>query len=240
MHINKIIITNYKKFENKTFNFNKDINILVGDNDSGKSTILEAIEICFNCSYRGKPLGVDITTDLFNSNVTQKYFDSEKKEKHLPEIKIEIFIEGVPEYRGEHNTLGEDSQGISLTITFDDDLSEAYQEFVGCSEVINTIPKEFYKIHWVDFSGKKVKFMNKKVKCLFVDPTRLHPTYGRNQYISKIIKTTLSKDKQALLSLNYRQLKQLFNDQPQVVEINDQLDSDNTVTDKSLKIVADV
>jgi len=32
----------------------------------------------------------------------------------------------------------------------------------------------------------------------------------------------------------------LFNDQPQVSEINNQLDSDNTITDKSLKIVANV
>jgi len=112
VHINKIIITNYKKFEKDIFKFNDDINILVGDNDSGKSTILEAIEICFNCSYRGKPLTPDATTDLFNSNSVHKYFESNKEENYLPEIKIEIFISGVPEYRGEHNSLGEDSQGI--------------------------------------------------------------------------------------------------------------------------------
>ncbi|PCJ48292.1 MAG: ATP-dependent endonuclease [Gammaproteobacteria bacterium] len=240
MHINKIIITNYKKFEKDIFKFNDDINILVGDNDSGKSTILEAIEICFNCSYRGKPLTPDATTDLFNSNSVHKYFESNKEENYLPEIKIEIFISGVPEYRGEHNSLGEDSQGILIRIKFDDSLSDVYQEFVDCTEEINTIPKEFYKIEWLDFSGKKVKFMSKKMRCLFVDPASLHPTHGRNQYISKIVKTTLSKDKQALLNLNYRQLKQLFNNQPQVQEINKQLDSDDTITDKSLKIVADV
>ena len=69
---------------------------------------------------------------------------------------------------------------------------------------------------------------------------RLHPTYGTNQYISKIINTALPKEEQILLKLNYRQLKELFNEQPQVSEVNRLLDAKNVITDKSLKIVADI
>ena len=240
MYITKIIIKNFKKFFNATFEFDEYLNILVGDNDSGKSTILEAIEIGLNCSYRGKPLISELSTDLFNVETLQAYLKSDKSEQHLPEIRIELFLKGLPDYRGEHNSLGEDTHGISLKIKFDDELSPAYQEFAIDPDNIKTIPKEFYKIEWFDFTGKKIKYMNKKVSGLFVDPPRLHPTYGRNQYISKIINSTLPKEQQALLHLNYRQLKQLFNDQPQVLKINEQLDSDNTVTEKTLKIVADV
>ncbi|MDP8238931.1 MAG: AAA family ATPase [Candidatus Hatepunaea meridiana] len=240
MHITKLIISNFKMFENRTFDFNKDINILVGDNESGKSTILEAIEIGLNCSYRGKYLASEVTTDLFNIGAVGKYLESDKSASKLPEICIELFLDNLPEYRGENNSLGEDSHGISLKIVFDEELSTEYEELIKKPDDIKTIPAEFYKIEWLDFAWKKIKFMNKKVNGLFIDPARLHPTYGKNQYISKIIKTTLTKEQHALLNLNYRQLKEQFNDQPQVANINKQLDSDKVITEKDLQIVANV
>ncbi len=240
MYITKLKILNFKKFSDRLFDFNDDINILVGDNESGKSTILEAIEIGLNCSYRGKPLSSIITTDLFNTNAIKKYLESDKSKQHLPEICIELFLKDLPEYRGDNNSLGQNTDGISLKVKFDNELQPAYEEFVESSENIKTIPIEFYTIEWFDFSWNKIKYLNKKVKGLFVDPTKLHPTYGKNQYISKIINTTLPKDQQALLNLNYRQLKELFNEQPQVKDINKQLDADDIVTDKKLEIVANV
>ena len=51
MRINKLKITNFKKFKNREFEFNEDINIIVGDNESGKSTLLEALELCLNLNY---------------------------------------------------------------------------------------------------------------------------------------------------------------------------------------------
>ena len=46
MAIEKVIIQNFKKFKNPfEIKFNENINLLVGDNESGKSTILEAIHV---------------------------------------------------------------------------------------------------------------------------------------------------------------------------------------------------
>ncbi len=240
MHITKLKILNFKIFADRTFDFNEDINILVGDNESGKSTILEAIEIGFNHSYRNKPLYSELTPDLFNVEAVNKYLSSDKSAIHLPEICIELFLDGVPEYSGKNNSLDEDTHGVSLTIRFDKGLESVYEEFIQNTGNLKTIPVEFYKIEWFDFAWNKIKYMTRKVNCLFVDPARLHPTYGRNQYISKIIRTTLTKEQQALLDLNYRQLKELFSDLTQVSEINKQLDSDNVVTEKKLQIVANV
>ena len=54
MNIQKIKITNFKCFEG-TFELelNNGINILVGNNESGKSTILEAIHISLTGLYCG-------------------------------------------------------------------------------------------------------------------------------------------------------------------------------------------
>ncbi|MBL4769401.1 MAG: AAA family ATPase [Rhodobacteraceae bacterium] len=66
MHIKKLVVKNFKQMRDEAFDFNEDINILVGDNESGKSTILEAIELCLNLRHRGKPLSASLSADLFN------------------------------------------------------------------------------------------------------------------------------------------------------------------------------
>lgn len=43
MRIEKVKIKNYKLFQDFTMLFNDDLNIIVGDNEAGKSTLLEAI-----------------------------------------------------------------------------------------------------------------------------------------------------------------------------------------------------
>ncbi|EAC6468339.1 TPA_asm: AAA family ATPase, partial [Listeria monocytogenes] len=47
-HIKRMHIKGLKKFKDIDIEFNEKINILVGENESGKSTILEAINIVLN------------------------------------------------------------------------------------------------------------------------------------------------------------------------------------------------
>ena len=52
MAIEKVIIQNFKKFKDPfEIKFNENINLLVGDNESGKSTILEAIHVALTGIY---------------------------------------------------------------------------------------------------------------------------------------------------------------------------------------------
>ena len=50
--IKSIRIVGFKKFKNFEMDFNEGMNILVGENEAGKSTILEAIEIVLNQKYK--------------------------------------------------------------------------------------------------------------------------------------------------------------------------------------------
>ena len=45
MTIVKMLVKNYKLLKDVIIDYNPEINILVGDNDAGKSTILEALSI---------------------------------------------------------------------------------------------------------------------------------------------------------------------------------------------------
>lgn len=48
MKLAKLIITNFRGYKNRTEVGFNDITTFVGKNDSGKSTILEALDIFFN------------------------------------------------------------------------------------------------------------------------------------------------------------------------------------------------
>jgi len=112
--------------KSKEFEFNDDVNIIVGDNECGKSSLLEAIEICLNFTYRGKPLNSELTTDLFNENCIKKYLEGDKSQNSLPEIKIEAYLEGDANLKGTNNDNKDDTEGIFIRIFFDDDLTDSY------------------------------------------------------------------------------------------------------------------
>ncbi|MFM2630096.1 AAA family ATPase [Vibrio chagasii] len=239
MYIEKLIVKNFKKIVSDSFIFNEHVNILVGDNDSGKTTILEALELASTASYRGKPIATSLTTDLFNNAAVSDYLKANHSKDNLPEILVEIYLSDCPEYRGKNNSLGQEKDGIFLRICFDEDLTSTYDDFIKNATSIDSIPTEFYKVEWYSFGWDPIKFINRKVKGLFIDPTKLHPTYGKTQYLSNIINSSLTKEQQALLNLNYRQLKNSFEQQQQIKDLNDGLDTGNKVTEQNLSIIAD-
>ncbi len=53
MKIEEIIIKNYKIFNGITIKMNNDVNTFVGENDSGKTTILEALSIALTGKLNG-------------------------------------------------------------------------------------------------------------------------------------------------------------------------------------------
>lgn len=53
MYINKIKLTNFRNYEEQEIEFNKNINVIYGDNAQGKTNILESIFLSsFGKSFR--------------------------------------------------------------------------------------------------------------------------------------------------------------------------------------------
>lgn len=74
MFISKVKIVNFKRFKGEfTLNLNNGLNILVGNNEAGKSTILEAIHLALTGLYNGRYLKNELTQYLFNNQVVEEY-----------------------------------------------------------------------------------------------------------------------------------------------------------------------
>ena len=138
MNISKIHIKNFKMFKGSfSLELNPDINILVGNNEAGKSTILEAIHLALTGMYDGRYIRNSITQYLFNNKVVEEYIDSLKEgnaHQSPPEILIEIYFdnsnESFTELEGNGNTSRNIFSGITFKIAFDEEYREEYNKFV--------------------------------------------------------------------------------------------------------------
>ncbi|WP_146079981.1 ATP-binding protein, partial [Brachyspira murdochii] len=137
MHIKTVKIQNFKCFENFELNLNENINIIVGNNEAGKSTLLEAIHLALTGVLDGKYLKNEINPYIFNKKVVKKYYSNKNANyMELPKIIIELYLEigkneskELKELRGNNNTKLIDEFGIQFQILFNEDYQEEYKEF---------------------------------------------------------------------------------------------------------------
>src|SRR6185369_13395613 len=105
--------------------FGKGINVIVGDNEVGKSTILEAINLALSGWLSGRYLMGELTQALFNQFVVKKYLEStEGTPLTPPEILIEIYMYIEDEslkalFEGNRNSTKTKACGFSFKIGFD-------------------------------------------------------------------------------------------------------------------------
>ena len=70
-YISKVQIKNFKKFENFSIELSNSTNLIIGDNESGKSTILTAIDLVLSAS-RHKIESISLEA-LFNKEVIDNF-----------------------------------------------------------------------------------------------------------------------------------------------------------------------
>lgn len=116
----------------------KGMNILIGNNEAGKSTIIEAIHLALTGLYNGRYLRNDLNQYIFNNEVIDEYISGLKIGNTAippPHILIEVFIEGnnLIEFWGDvhsDNINKYNSYGISLKIAFDYKYQNEYEELI--------------------------------------------------------------------------------------------------------------
>jgi|GEM_PF-2173797 len=71
MKISKIRVQNYKLLKDVCVPTNPDINVFVGENDAGKSTLLEVISIITSGKLNGYAFSRQIKDNMFNIRCPQ-------------------------------------------------------------------------------------------------------------------------------------------------------------------------
>ena len=191
MNIKKVYIENFKSFLKLELDLNSGINILVGNNEAGKSTILEAIHLALTGLLNGKYLRNELTEYLFNVECIQEYLENPEI---LPYILIEIFFEDgkYPLFEGNLNYEKKDKEsGISFKIAFDEKHQNMYNELLKDKDNIKTLPIEYYEIFWSSFGRENITSRSIPIKSAFIDSSSNRFQNGSDVYLSRIIRENL-------------------------------------------------
>ena len=246
MNIKKVIIENFKCFKGKfSLELNECVNILVGDNEAGKSTILEAINLALSGTINGKYLRNCISQYLFNNDVINEYIQSMVNPipEQPPYILIELYFakDSNPKFLGTGNSENEDAEGVKFKIEFDaENYMQSYNDLISEINKPTSLPIEYYKITWKSFARDSITARNIPLKSALIDSSTDRYLNGSDIYISRIIRNDLNNDDKVGLSQAFRKMKESFNDDSIVERINEQIKTKSKVSQKDLKIDVDL
>ncbi|HBH13115.1 MAG TPA: ATP-dependent endonuclease [Clostridiales bacterium] len=244
MHITHVHIENFKGFHGAfDLELNDGLNILVGDNEAGKSTILEAINLALSGVFNGKYIRYELSQYLFNNQIVVEYVQSLKSTEPLspPYVLIEIFIDGedIAELEGNFNYTGEGHCGVRFKIEFNEKYKTSYEELVKSGDV-TTIPIEYYDIDWRFFSRDPITARDIPLKASLIDSSKHRYQSGSDVYISRIVKDILQEEDVVAISQAHRHMREQFMADPSVQKINSKIKDASEISDKEINVSVDL
>lgn len=85
MELKKLNLKNFRGYENATIDFSSNINLIIGRNDVGKSTVMDAIEIFFNGDSKSSIVKAEVSDcNIYSANKTMEitaFFKLDENEK---------------------------------------------------------------------------------------------------------------------------------------------------------------
>ncbi len=244
--ISKIFLRNYKIFRESAIEFNPGLNILVGANEAGKSTLVEAVYLALTARSGRYPVASTLTHHLLNKQASEEYIKGIRNGTFFepPEILIELYFTESEEtiaLKGTNNILGENCPGIRLWIHYDQDLAPLYEKYILDKADIQSVPIEYYKVEWLAFSGTPISRHSLKVSTSLVDASKIRLSSGADYYLQQIIRESLPDAERVSLARAYSELKQQLTASEGVSTINTTLEQRGLeITDKKLSLSMDV
>jgi len=220
--IQRIKLKNFKRFD--TFdgrNLNNSLNLLIGDNESGKSTILLALDLVL-AGNRSKIESIGIES-FFNTEAVSRFLDSEKKIEDLPTLFVEVYLneQNNPDLNGKNNSESTVCDGLQLVCEPIDALTKEIKAILDQGEA--NFPFEYYEVKFFTFSGKPYAGYNRPIRHLLIDSSQINNEYATREYIKNIYNTNVEGSEKNKHQNEYRKHKELFRSNV-LSDINERLD----------------
>ncbi|MCU4378908.1 ATP-dependent nuclease [Acinetobacter haemolyticus] len=208
LYIKKLKLVNFKRFKEFEIEFDSKINTIIGDNEAGKSSILQAIELLSSGS-RNKVETVGIES-LLNKESIANFLASDKSFDKLPEIHVEVYLSDTtnPDLIGKHNSENSNVSGLHMICQPNADLITEINQVLA--EGNDNFPFEFYIVKFITFNGEAYSGYRRFLKCLTIDSTQINSEYANREYIKTVYDSTVDHPTRISLKNEYRQQKIQF------------------------------
>jgi hypothetical protein len=246
--LSRIVIKNYRVFRDFELAFNSEMNILVGDNAAGKSTLIEAVGLAMTGRLHGRQMAQELSPYLFNGGAVAEYLTAVRAggKPAPPEILIDLFLakSDQPEVNrlcGTNNLLKSNDPGVRIRVTLNEDYRHEYEEFLKEPDQVRLVPTEYYKVDWLDFAGNRITARSIPGSTALIDASAIHLQSGVDFYLDGILSANLSPEERVRLARAYRGLREQFSANSSIVKINERLRAaPSDVSDRELTLGIDV
>ncbi|WP_079913016.1 ATP-dependent endonuclease [Paenibacillus sp. 32352] len=240
MKIKKVKIQNFKSFYGEfVLELSEGMNILVGNNEAGKSTILEAIHLALTGLINGRQIKNELTQYYFNNTVVSEYLTRlEQRQSHeLPYILIEVYLSGddIALLEGNGNSDRAKESGISLKICFDEKYQAEYEQLVSKGDV-KTLPIEYYDLVWSTFAREIITTKSIPLKSAMIDSSSNRYQNGSDVYISRIVRDNLEPEDIVDISQAHRKMRDNFMGSESIQAINAKIQETAVLTGKKVEL----
>ena len=208
--ITKIKLYNFRRFREFVIEPNTKNNILIGDNESGKSTILEAIDLVSGGNNRRvEAIGLD---NLLNIEAVTEFINSDRCYADLPKLRVELYLSGAsdPSVNGENNSDKIECDGIKLVCEPNEDYKTEITSAMDAQS--DYFPYEYYSIRFSTFADQVYTGYKRKLRCAMVNSDNMDSEYATNDFIKRTYYQYTGDDakERAIFRSKYRQMRKVF------------------------------
>ena len=210
--LTKIKIQGYRIHRDLTVKPNCKFNIIVGANESGKSTLIEAIALALTGRINGRSASEELNPHWFNTVIVEEFIRKRKSGllEGFPEILIELSFDNVPELQslcGAINTYvpTHACPGVTMKVTPNPEYAVDLEAWAKAPTPL--LPVEYYKCDWRSFADKEISSRPKSLATAIIDSRTVRASTGIDYHLRQILADQLEPAERAEISLEYRRVK---------------------------------
>jgi putative ATP-dependent endonuclease of the OLD family len=248
--IERVRVLGYRKFRELNFEPHQRLNILIGDNDAGKSTLLEAMTLALTGRISGRLASDEVNPFWFNTQLVKEFFAARAKGEAPapPVIEIEVFLYDRDEFQ--RNLFGANNSeqptracaGIFLRVEPDPDYGdeiEAYLSELESDDGPSALPVEYYRVDWRTFSNKTLTARPKELTTAVIDSRTIRSNSGMDIHLRQILNDHLDAPDKAKVSLAVRGTRDTLAS-PHLQAVNEKMaELPGPLDDKPIKLAMD-
>jgi putative ATP-dependent endonuclease of OLD family len=244
--LTRIVIKNYRGLRDFSLELTSGLNILVGDNDSGKTTVLEAIRLALTGRVGDRLAGQGLSPYHFNQDAAAEYITKIRAGHSIepPHLVIDVHLEltdATATLKGKNNLAGDDEPGLRLQASLDHAYAEEYRTFLQDPGPTALVPFEYYKVEWLNFAGNAVTRRGVPASVSNIDASSIRLQNGADYYLQQIINAQLEPKQRVELARAYRTLRETFADDPAIAKVNEFLQkSGGGLSARQLSLAIDI
>lgn len=210
--ISKVRIEGYRIYKKLIFEPNPRFNLLVGANESGKSTLMEAMALALTGRINGRPANEELNPYWFNTELIEEFVKKRTAGDRAPwpEIRIELFLENRDELQQLCGAINSDlptnaCPGVTIRVLPNPDYAAELEEWA--KKASNLLPVEYYMIDWRSFADRVITSRPKELATAIIDSRTVRSSNGVDYHMRYILNDGLQPDERAAISVAYREIK---------------------------------